>query len=174
MNDLLNRLIKKRAIISKCKSYRYWLCREVLKSEKFKPVVFIMLNPSTADGLKDDPTVRRCVSYVESWKCSHLIIVNIFAYRSTQPCNLWGVDVKDPIGPLNNGAIMTALNIAYENEGIVVAAWGEHGSYMSRGETVLKSIYKYNPFCLKINKSGNPAHPLYQRKDAQLIRLNEN
>lgn len=169
MTKLPDDIIQQRAVLSDCGLYRYWLSREVSPASPFKPIIFIMLNPSTANADNDDPTIRRCINYTKYWGGSHLVVVNLFAYRSTQPCNLWHEDTVDPVGALNDQAISIASNYAYTHSGIIVAAWGDHGALMSRNKQVLRVIAKYNPMCLKINKTGNPAHPLYQSKKAKLI-----
>ena len=171
MNRVAPSIIHKRAVISKCGDYRYWLSREILGAPKPKPIVFIMLNPSTADAEHDDPTIRRCISFAKAWDGSHLIVVNLFAYRTTNPRTLWAEDTVDPVGQWNNDAIDRAMDYAYAWDGLVVAAWGEHGSYMGRNEDVLNRIQHTKPMCLKLNKSGNPAHPLYQPKDSVLIPI---
>lgn len=171
MNRLPPQITQERAVISDCGFYRYWLSREVSPMSKFKPVVFVMLNPSTANAEQDDPTIRRCIDYTKRWGGSHLIVVNLFAYRSTDPCKLWAEDTVDPVGSLNDEALIRATDYAHAHDGIVVAAWGEHGSFMGRSEIVLRNIDKYKPMCLKLNKSGNPVHPLYQRKDAVLMAV---
>lgn len=171
MTKLPARLVREKAVISDCGLYRYWLSRELRNTGKIKPVVFIMLNPSTADADNDDPTIRRCVDYAIRWGGSHLIVVNLFAFRATQPTLLWDDKTKDPVGQLNDEAIDVACDYAHAHNGLVVAAWGEHGAFMDRGYEVLTHIEQFKPVCLKLNKSGSPAHPLYQRKDAKLIEV---
>lgn len=171
MNRLPSQITHERAVISDCGLYRYLLSREVSPTSKFKPVVFVMLNPSTANAEQNDPTIRRCIDYTKRWGGSHLIVVNLFAYRSKDPFELWAEDTVDPVGVLNDEALIKATDYAHAHDGIVVAAWGEHGSYMGRSDTVLGTIAQYKPMCLKLNKSGNPAHPLYQPKDAVLIAV---
>lgn len=165
------RLTTEKAVISDCGLYRYWLSRELRNTGEIKPVVFIMLNPSTADANNDDPTIRRCIDYARRWGGSHLIVVNLFAFRATQPALLFDEKTIDPVGQLNNEAIHIACYYAHENNGLIVAAWGEHGGFMGRDQEVIGRIEQFKPFCIKLNKSGSPAHPLYQKKDAKLIEL---
>lgn len=171
MNKLPARIVREKAVISDCGFYRYWLSREIRSTGKIKPIVFVMLNPSTADANNDDPTIRRCIGYAKSWGGSHLIVVNLFAFRATNPDVLWDRATIDPVGALNDEAIEIACDYAYAHEGKVVVAWGEHGAYMDRGYEVLTHIEQFKPVCLKLNKSGSPAHPLYQRKDAVPVEL---
>ena len=154
------------AAISLCGKYRYWLRRDINLMVD-KPCVFIMLNPSTADATQDDPTIRRCIGYAKAWDCSELIVVNLFALRSTNPKTLWAEDTIDPIGPDNDDAIMTAADIAHN--GLIICAWGGHGSYMDRGDQVIGMIEHLEPHYLDLTKHGLPKHPLYLSGDLKPI-----
>jgi hypothetical protein len=79
-------IIKKSAIFSACQTYRYSLTR--IWNDKKKPIIFIGLNPSTADENNDDPTIRKCVHYSYQWGFGGLIMVNLFAFRATLPNDL--------------------------------------------------------------------------------------
>ena len=153
-------LVNKNATFSDCRKYRYALSRTW--DGKKKTVLFIGLNPSTADEKIDDPTIRRCINYAQNWGYGSLLMVNLFAYRATIPNVL--KDVKNPIGNDNNLHI-TELS---KKADLAVAAWGNEGSLLNRDEDIKKIIP--NLMCLKINKSGQPAHPLYQKKDLKLIK----
>lgn len=148
------------ALISPCGKYRYWLTR---RWDMHKPeVCFIMLNPSTADGREDDPTIRRCVAFAKSWGHGRLIVVNLFAYRATKPQDLWDFDAEtkgEAQGPENNSTILSAARSAQ----LVVCAWGKGGSYCLRGLEVVTHLCwnGIRPMVLRINKDGSPAHPLY-------------
>lgn len=124
---------------------------------------FVGLNPSTADEYKNDPTVRRCINYARDWGYGGLVMLNIFGFRSTDPKNLY--TAADPVGPENNYHIQKAS----KDSGITVAAWGNHGELMNRGDTVRELLT--DPHCLKITKIGCPGHPLYLRKDLQPVRF---
>ena len=153
-------LVNKNATFSDCRKYRYALSRTW--DGKKKTVLFIGLNPSTADENIDDPTIRRCINYAQNWGYGSLLMVNLFAYRATIPTEL--KNVKNPIGNDNDLHITELLKKA----DLAVAAWGNEGSLLNRDKDVKKIIPKL--MCLKINKSGQPAHPLYQKKDLKLIK----
>jgi hypothetical protein len=147
----------KSAILSTDKIYRYSLSRIWSKSKSY--VLFIGLNPSTADENKDDQTIRRCIDYAQRWGYGGLKMANLFAYRATLPSDL--KKAKEPIGVDNNGYIKELSKGA----AITIVAWSNDGSYLDRDKDVLKLIEE--PMCLNINKSGQPSHPLYQKKELQ-------
>ncbi|WP_351189859.1 DUF1643 domain-containing protein [Shewanella sp. TB4-MNA-CIBAN-0142] len=155
-----NKLIKS-AELSDCRNYRYSLWR-TWDSEK-PYVLFIGLNPSTADEVDDDPTIRRCIEFAKKWGYGGLCMANLFAYRATNPSDM--KLTQDPIGKNND---IWLLQLA-TGAGVVVAAWGNNGTFLGRSTAVLKLID--NLKCLNINKSGEPAHPLYQPKNAILIDM---
>jgi len=134
--------------------YRYSLWRFWGESSRY--VAFVGLNPSTADEYKNDPTVRRCITYAREWGYSGLIMLNLFAFRSTDPNQLY--DIKDPIGPDNDFHLRSASS----KSRITVVAWGTHRSGISRAKDVLKLLR--DPHCLALTKSGAPRHPLYLKK----------
>ena len=168
MIKLPSRPIDHAAIISDDGKYRYWLKRGISMFGEF-PVVFIMLNPSTADDIKDDPTIRRCCGYAHQWHATEMIVVNLFALRATDPSELWKDGVSDPVGPLNDEAIKYALEYSRLNSGYVIAAWGNHGAYMDRGDTIIGWGWPLS--YLKMNKSGQPSHPLYLPMNLTPARL---
>ena len=143
------------AKFSDCKKYRYLLWR--VWDEAKPSAVFLMLNPSTADEIYNDPTVGRCQRRVHALGYGTLRVVNIFAYRSTDPAPLY--EQEDPVGPQNDASILQATKDA----GIVICGWGANGSLMDRGQTVLKLLQDHGitPHYLELNKDGSPRHPLY-------------
>jgi len=157
MNGLL---VNKNATFSDCRKYRYGLSRTW--NGKKKTILFIGLNPSTANEKIDDPTIRRCINYAQNWGYGSLLMVNLFAYRATLPSEL--KNVKNPIGNDNDLQIIELSKKA----DIAVAAWGNEGTLLNRDKEVKKILP--NLMCLKINKSGQPSHPLYQKKDLKLIK----
>lgn len=153
--------MKTSAIISSCKQYRYELRR--LWDESKPLVLFICLNPSTADETSEDNTSRVCINYAIRWGFGGLLIGNLFAYRSTDQSALH--NVKDPIGPDNDHW----LRKMQEEAGLVVCAWSDTGALNNRDKAVLQ--YLKNPHCLKKLKSGRPGHPLYKNRDITPVPL---
>ena len=151
------------AYISDCKRYRYSLWRSWAGKAKAKDAVFIMLNPSTADGVKDDPTIRRCIALAKSWKMNGLLVVNLFALRATDPKRL--KTAKDPVGPLNDTVIVTTVRSAK----LVVCAWGNGGDLHDRDHRVLEILQNnyIEAYALEVNKTAAPKHPLYVKGSAK-------
>lgn len=151
------------ATFSACRTYRYQLWRRW--GEITEPYcMFIGLNPSTADEIKDDPTVRRCINYAKTWGYGSLCMTNIFAFRATDPKEM--MKSKDPVGPEND----IFLKESAKNAGIIIAAWGKDGKYKNREKEIIKTIK--NLHCLKINGDGSPSHPLYLKKTLTPIKFN--
>lgn len=144
--------------------YRYVLYRRIEPRDDLRPdhrVVWIMLNPSTADGLEDDPTIRRVAGFSRTLDATEVVVVNLFALRSTDPANL--ARHADPIGPRNDEAIRDAVDGA----AFVIGAWGAHPAARARWSTVLQLLPR-PVMCLGTTQSGQPRHPLYVRKDQPL------
>jgi hypothetical protein len=123
-----------------------------------KPVAnFLMLNPSTADELKLDPSCTRARRYAEAWGYGALIVTNVFGFRNTNPNELR--KTPDPIGTGNDAAIVRAA----KESAIVVCAWGNHGEFQGRSKEVLRKLKAKNIrlHALRVNANGEPAHPLY-------------
>lgn len=154
------------AEISECGTYRYVLKRKIPSILRWvRPVLFIMLNPSTADAVKNDPTIRRCIFFAEREGCTELTVVNLFALRATNPKEL--LSHPDPIGPLNDQRIKE--EIEKHKLGLVVAAWGAHPFAKQIAKEVKE---KFGPFlCFGTTKGGYPKHPLYLRSDEPLMEL---
>ena len=150
-------MIEKGALFSLDRLYRYLLWR--IWDNTKRPVLFIGLNPSTADENIDDPTIRRCIDFAMQWGNGGLIMANLFGYRATDPKEL--KYIADPIGRDND----YHLQEAHKKSGITILAWGNGGSYLGRGDTVAKMFH--HPAKLGITKRGQPKHPLYLRKDAR-------
>lgn len=154
------------ALISPCGKYRYVLTREIPQPVRWvKPALFIMLNPSTADATKDDPTIRRCIAFAKREGCTKLTVVNLFALRATDPKQL--KLHKDPIGPENDRVLDDQLLYHKNTSGIIVAAWGAHRFAFDRADYVA-SIYGGDLKCLGTTAKGDPRHPLYIRSDQPL------
>ena len=128
--------------------------------------MFIGLNPSTADEVYDDPTIRRCINYSRSWGYGGVYMMNLFSYVSTQPLAL--KKQIDSIGLENDEWLLKISKKA----GLIIGAWGNHGDYLNRSNQIIDMIPKIH--CLKMNKTGQPAHPLYQRLDLKPKLISKN
>ena len=153
--------MKKDAVFSSCKNYRYALWRIWDDSKPY--AMFIGLNPTAADEKKDNPTIRRCMNFAKDWGYGGLCMTNLFAYLATIPANMMAAD--NPVGS-ENDAWLTELA---KTAGVIIAAWGNDGAFLGRSRQVLKLITDVK--CLKVNKSGEPAHPLYQPRSAMPVML---
>lgn len=134
-------------------------------SPKLKRVVFVMLNPSTADAFKLDPTIKRCRRFAELWGADVLEVVNLFALRSPYPEDLYaGAKAVEDIGAGrgNDGAIIEACSIATR----VIAAWGNHGELNGRAAHVRELLDREGVKLevLGFAKAGAPLHPLARGK----------
>ena len=157
------------AVLSDCGRYRYRLFRSWGQSKR--RVLWVMLNPSTADHQKDDPTIRKCVAFSKAWGYSSLEVVNLYGIRSTDP-SILGID-GNAIGDENDGAVRQAL--ANEDVELVVCAWGTKNPRPERAPAVLQLIEASGrvPMCLHVTKGGHPGHPLYLRSTLRPIPLTE-
>lgn len=155
----------KDAILSSCGQYRYTLYRGW---DLLKPMlVFVMLNPSTADAEVDDATIRRCIGFTKSLGGGSFHVVNLFAWRATKP-----VDLKraaDPVGADNDTFIRFMCYTLSPDA--VILAWGTHGNYLNRDRSVYSMLRELGitPMCLAKTKAGDPSHPLMLPKDSTLI-----
>lgn len=156
----------KDAIISNDGLYRYRLDRN-WDSNKPK-VLFLMLNPSTADSYQDDPTIRRCINFAKNWGFGGLIVGNLFAYRSPTPKIL--LKAKDPIGNDN----LSYLQSMYEESEIIICGWGNSIIV----NHLLKNNLNYKPLTgtkdklryLSLSKDGTPKHPLYLKNELKPLK----
>lgn len=146
------------AVIDDTGVYRYSLSR-IWDIEKPR-VCFVMLNPSTADGYTDDPTIRKCVGFAQRWEYGSLEVVNLYAYRATSPADLW--KAASPVGEHNDQHIRQAI----ERSQLIVAAWGADKKARLRGQQVFAQLPEV--VCLGITQSGAPWHPLYVRYETEL------
>jgi hypothetical protein len=140
------------ALFSRCRRWRYLLWRRWGDG----PVAnFLMLNPSTADEFRLDPSCTRARNYAERWGYGAILITNIFGWRATDPEEM--KSVKDPVGRGNDRAILEAAKEAQ----IVVCAWGNHGAHRDRAREVRALLNGVPLHALRVNAHGQPAHPLY-------------
>ncbi|WP_068296109.1 DUF1643 domain-containing protein [Pararhodobacter sp. CCB-MM2] len=143
------------AVYSPCEAFRYTLTRTW--DPAGRKVLFVMLNPSTATEVQNDPTVERCERRARALGYGSFRVCNIFAYRATDPKVMRAQ--TDPVGPANDAAILAGADWA----DTVVCAWGTHGAHKGRGaevESLLRATGK-PLYHLGISKEGHPKHPLY-------------
>lgn len=140
--------------------YRYTLTRTWNASAE--PLVFILLNPSTADASQDDPTIRRCVGFAKRWGFGGIVVVNLYAFRAAKPRDM--LAAIDPIGP-DNDRILTEI----VNGRTVVAAWGTNARRERVAEMLTLIQGTARLLALEITKFGHPRHPLYVHREAQPV-----
>ncbi len=154
-----------RALIDPTGKYRYFLSRKWAQDRG--RACFIMLNPSTADAEKDDSTIRRCIWFAKSLGCGSLYVVNLFAFRATNPREL--LRTSDPVGPENDKHIKWAVG----RSNYIIAAWGvEKPNYTRRAAVVRGLLAKEGKqiHCFGMTKNGCPRHPLMLRNETKLQR----
>lgn len=145
------------AVLSDDRIYRYALWRTWDAS---KPtIMFIGLNPSTADETTDDPTVRKCIRFAKAWGYGRLIMANLFALRATDSVQM--LRAPEPIGDQNDAWI----NRMADRADFVVAAWGNDGQHKGRSFEVRSQLTDLH--CLKVNATGEPSHPLYLKAEIE-------
>ncbi len=154
---------EKTADVSACGTFRYKLGTVW---DKTKPsALFVMLNPSKADADIDDPTIRRCRGFAKSFGCGGFMVVNLFAFRATDPQDLLMLVQSggDAVGPGNHRAIMEAVQAHDKPGDLIIAAWGSHGSKKPlrvRVAETLRQLPTGRVLCLTKTKDGQPSHPL--------------
>ena len=143
------------AVYSDCEHYRYALTR--VWDEAAKRITFVMLNPSTATEVQNDPTVERCERRARTLGYGAFRVTNIFAWRATDPKDMRAA--ADPIGPANDAAITEAAQWA----GAAICAWGTHGAHLDRGPEVAEILKQtgVSLYHLGLSQAGHPKHPLY-------------
>ncbi len=150
----------KSALFSPCRTYRYSLHR--VWNPKKPLCAFIGLNPSTADEQIEDNTVTRCMGFAGSWGYGGLVMLNIFAYRSTDPKGL--LIIEDPVGPENDMHLVKSARKA----DLIVCAWGYFPKHSMRAGDVFNMLGSMHALHhLGLTKEGWPRHPLYIRKDVK-------
>jgi hypothetical protein len=166
-------MIERKTIFSPCRKYRYTLWREwdwsaqshIVLRDLFTPkarvsyVQFIGLNPSTADEVQDDPTVRRCICFAKSWGFGSLCMTNAFAFRATDPKVMKAHEFDSLCHIVNVDWIVEIAKDA----SLVVAAWGKDGSHVGRDKVIVRAFERAGIalHCLGTNNDGTPKHPLY-------------
>jgi hypothetical protein len=151
---------------------RFWLLRDWAANRGFSPrtITFVMLNPSTADGQEDDPTIRKCIGFANRLGFGRMYVVNLFSKRATDP-----IELRSGVGHLlmNMGAVSSYMGSAE----VVVFAWGasimqarpeDRSAALSflAGLTARDGV---EPMCLGVRRSGHPRHPLMLPYTTELV-----
>ena len=146
------------AELSDDRKYRFSLWRSwAVHYPPYPRILFVMLNPSTADELNNDPTIRRCLGFARRLGGESLEVVNLFALRATSPKEML-TSPNEPVGSSNNFFIERAAKRAM----FVLVAWGAHRNLRGRDEEVLRLLTAHQDvWCLGKTKHGHPKHPLY-------------
>lgn len=156
--------MNKHAVISDCGKFRYRLYR---KWDCGSPLLFVMLNPSTAEADVDDPTIRRCIRFAQAHAYGGVEVVNLFAYRATDPKDLRRAGY--PVGPENDQHIAEAVR----DSAAVCVAWGASAAGLERPGIVLQQLRALGVnrrlFCLRITRGGYPQHPLMLPSSCSLM-----
>jgi len=145
--------------------YRYEFQRRWADPSKpeLDTVVWVLLNPGTGDtDGRRRRTLDRCLSWSRRWGYASLTIVNVFAFRTTDPRKLRVAE--DPVGPENDATIRRVTARAAR----VVVAWGNDGTLLGRGDEVARTLR--DPLCLGVTRRGQPLHPLYAPAGSRLRR----
>ncbi|WP_425099898.1 DUF1643 domain-containing protein [Tropicibacter sp. S64] len=144
--------VRSMALYSPCETYRYGLAR--VWDAALPGVLFVMLNPSTADEHRNDPTIERCQRRAQAMGCGAVRIANLFAFRATRPEDLRRA--ADPVGPQNEGLLRAWSGAA----ALTVAAWGVHGTFLGQAARIAP-LLQGDVRHLGLTKGGHPRHPLY-------------
>lgn len=147
------------AVYSPCETYRYSLTRRRGDGPR---ILWIMLNPSTADARANDPTIERCERRSWSMGFGSYRIVNLFGFRASDPADLKRAD--DPVGPSNDRVVLRAARQWLRDESdLILCGWGVHGAHLGRSTALCKKLLRTGrPMsCLGTTQAGHPRHPLY-------------
>lgn len=145
--------VERSATFSECRRYRYRLSR--VWDPDLELAAWVMLNPSVADHLTDDPTIRRCVSFARRWGCGGIVVCNLYSLIATDPKVM--LADPDPIGPETGKHLAFALSNRF-----VVAAWGSNADPFRAASFVqMAKESGVSVHCLGKNADGSPRHPLY-------------
>lgn len=161
--------------------YRYRLWREAAQDGAGR-ALFVMLNPSTADALADDPTIRKCIGFATRWGRRQVRIANLFAYRRTDPRVLADISMEEAIGPHNDAHLRAMLEWGDSKspaapKQLVVVAWGSTGGaavarMVLERRIVVRRLLRdlgLQPMCLGTAQDGNPRHPLMLAYSTPLV-----
>jgi len=163
-SEQLDLFLESSAEFSLCRIWRYSLIRRWKSGSRL--LMFVGLNPSTADEFKNDPTVRRVMGFARQWKYDGLVMMNIFAYRATDPKVM--KTVVDPVGPENDAWLLKMAGATIMQGCPIIAGWGAHGVHLRRDSVVIELLSEFDLYCLGKTKGGYPKHPLYLRSDTTI------
>lgn len=154
------------AVFSHDERFRYWL---EFRWGDAPPLIVIMLNPSKADHLRLDPTAEGMIKRAKAWGYGGLIIVNLFAFRATDPKDMKAA--ADPIGPDNDAIIMVAMAHANKSGFPLLCGWGAHGHHLGRDLWLVDLAHDLDcPLAaLGVTKDGAPGHPLYIPRETRAV-----
>lgn len=155
--------MRRAAVFDASGKYRYRLTR--VWAPDAPRIAFVLLNPSTADHRRDDPTIRRCIGFARAWGFGGVEVVNLFAWRATLPRDLRRA--REPVGTGNDRHLRTAARRA----AWVVVAWGIHGAWRGRDRAALALLRRGGcaPLCLGLTRDGQPRHVLYLPRETRPI-----
>jgi hypothetical protein len=147
--------------------HRYILWRQWNDVKNPKICIFVMLNPSTARGIGDDPTVLQCVAMAKLWGFDRLEIVNLFSFRATDLTDLYDKKIEELVTSWTWHFIQKSARSAQ----CVVCAWGNHGSYLGQNQKVLDMLFLHmrpeRIHILGLTMTGQPRHPLFVKRSTQ-------
>ena len=176
---MTGKIMRRGATFSEDRRYRYLLWRHWDNDVSLVPeetdgermLIVIGLNPSTADETLDDPTIRRCISFARRWGCSGLRMLNLFAYRATNPGHMMAE--PHPTGDDNDWFIRSTLGERHgTSDPVVLCAWGAHGDFMERDREMMRIMREFEhirPLCLGQTRNHSPRHPLYMPADTEPV-----
>lgn len=176
-STLTRSLARPAANISTCGKFRYNLTRDWSESPTTPIALWVMLNPSTADHEMDDPTIRRCVDFSKRFECGRLEVVNLFAYRASDPAELYEDEdlAKSTHNDVDNQrAVFEAVERCTASGGRIIVAWGAEkiATQSAIPKYVLGTVFSntLELWCLGTTKSRAPKHPLYIKAETPLER----
>jgi hypothetical protein len=162
------------ASISDCGTFRWTLTRTWGSGGRV--LLFIMLNPSTATGEVDDNTIRRCMGFARRNGFDGIRVVNMIAFRATNPKVMYIWFLMQPPATLRQHARIVWAEMRREDVGAVVCAWGKPNKHIIHYANWFRNeIFKFGKrvYCLKRLDGNWPGHPLYLPNDSKLLVYRE-
>ena len=156
------------AELSECGKYRYAIGRRWLATKPM--ILWIMLNPSTADHNHEDPTIRRVIDYSQRWGFGAMVVCNLWPMRTAYPWILFDMPLKDALGP--DGVNDRHIRFFADHAEKIICAWGANGQKLGQGERVRQMLngegLELNS--LRMTKTEQPSHPLYLPKKLEPVQ----